>query len=128
MREIKSHKDLLVWQKSVRLASTVYTITNRFPAIHRNGLSIQMQRAALSIASNIAEGAARVSRPEYIRFLNIARSSLCELETQAHIAIELGLLAREEFAVEDIAEIGRMLTRLIQRLREQQNRNFVQTA
>jgi four helix bundle protein len=123
MQRITSHKDLIVWQKAVRLARSVYERTHSFPRQHRYGLSNQMQRSALSVASNIAEGAARLSRPEYIRFLNIARSSLSELETQTYISIELGLISGQASIVEDIAEIGRMLTSLIQRLREQRSRD-----
>ena len=123
MSKITSHKDLVVWQKAVRLARSIYEITNGFPRQHRYGLADQMQRAALSVASNIAEGSARLSRPEYIRFLNIARSSLSELETQAHISLQLGLLSGQSAIAEDIAEVGRMLTSLIQRLREQRSRD-----
>jgi four helix bundle protein len=118
VHRISSHKDLLVWQKSVTLASKVYRVTTELPDEERYGLTRQIRRAAISVASNVAEGAARSRKGEFIHFLNIARGSLTELETQVSIAMELKMLRPEHRLEEDIREIGRMLTGLIQRLVE----------
>ncbi|MBB6091594.1 four helix bundle protein [Povalibacter uvarum] len=118
MGTVSSHKDLLVWQKSVSLASRIYAATAALPSDERYGLSTQMRRAAVSVASNIAEGAGRSSRGEYIQFLNVARGSLSELETQILIAGNLQLIDKNLGLDESASEIGKMLTSLIQRLRE----------
>ena len=121
--KVTSHKDLVVWRKSIDLASKVYSATNRLPDVEKYGLQAQMRRSAVSVASNIAEGAGRTGRAEYIRFLNIARGSLTELETQVYIISDLRLLEDRELRLkEDVAEVGRLLTSLIQKLREQQSR------
>ena len=79
---MKSHKELTVWQKSMELAEEIYKITSNFPKNETYGLSSQMQRAAVGIPSNIAEGAKRSHKLEYIQFLSIANGSAAELETQ----------------------------------------------
>jgi four helix bundle protein len=110
-----------VWQKSVTLASKVYIASSELPADERYGLTRQIRRAAVSVASNIAEGAARGRRAEFIHFLNIARSSLTELETQIFIATKLNMLSSQHALEADIQEVGRMLTALIRRLNEQRS-------
>jgi four helix bundle protein len=122
MQKLRTHKDLSVWRKSVSLASKVYSATERFPNSDRYTISAQMRRSAVSVASNIAEGAARGSRAEYIRFLNIARGSLSELETQICICVELHLIERSTGLEEDTAEIERMLSGLTRKLREHRER------
>lgn len=87
-----THKDLLVWQHGIRLVSLIYSATDGFPDREGYGLTSQMRRAAISIPSNIAEGAARQSSKEFIQFLYIALGSLSELETQCIIAENLGFL------------------------------------
>lgn len=86
---IKTHKDLKVWQEAMKLAKFVYEFTSKFPKEEVYGLSSQMRRAAVSIPSNIAEGAARASNREFIQFLYIALGSLSELETQWLLGKEL---------------------------------------
>jgi len=88
----KPHKKLLVWQKAVELCVLIYEVTGRFPKQEMFGLISQMRRAALSVASNLAEGAARMSKKELHQFINIARGSLSELDTQVEIAARLGLI------------------------------------
>lgn len=117
--KVTSHKDMLVWQRSVALASKIYAATAELARHERSGLSTQMRRSAIAVASNIAEGAGRTGRAEYLRFLNIARGSLCELETQVFITIDLKLIDRGLQLEEEIAAVGRLLTALIRRLREQ---------
>jgi len=86
----RPHARLDVWQEAMSLVEMIYAYSSRFPDAERFGLTAQIRRAAISIPSNIAEGAARRSSPEYQRFLSIARGSLSELDTQLHIATRLG--------------------------------------
>lgn len=79
---MRTHKDLIVWQKSMELVEKVYKITNKLPKSELFGLISQMQRSAVAIPSNIAEGAKREHKTEYIQFLSIANGSASELETQ----------------------------------------------
>lgn len=117
MNTVNSHKDLVVWQKSVSLASKVYTATKSLPAEERFGLNQQLRRAAVSVASNIAEGASRRSTPEFLQFLHIARGSLSELETQIMIAVDQSLIP--DFALSlEVAEVDRLLNGLIRSLVE----------
>ena len=117
MKRIESHKDLIVWQKAIKLAGRIYTATRQLPSEERFGLNSQLRRAAVSIPSNIAEGAARRNRAEFLQFLHIARGSLSELETQMMIALEQELVTPETTALDDIAEVGRLLNGLISKLR-----------
>lgn len=89
----RKHQELLVWQQAVELVKLVYKITAAFPQHEIYGLTSQMRRAAVSVPGNIAEGAGRNSKREFIRFLAIARGSLNELDTYVVIAKELGYLA-----------------------------------
>jgi len=91
-KEIRNHKDLEVWKKSMDLVSNIYKITESFPNKELYGLTNQIRRAAVSVPSNIAEGAARSSKKEFIQFLYIALGSLSELETQIIIANRLEYL------------------------------------
>ncbi len=85
----RPHEKLDVWKDAMDLVEAVYRFSSRFPESERFALTMQIRRAAVSIPSNIAEGAARRSRPEYLRFLSIARGSLAELDTQRLIATRL---------------------------------------
>lgn len=89
---IRSHRDLHAWQRSYTLGLAIYRATSGFPAEERFGLTSQLRRCAVSIASNIAEGYGRGSRQDYLRFLRNARGSICELDTQLHFAHDLGYL------------------------------------
>ena len=77
-----THKDLDVWKEAITLVTEIYNLTANFPDSERFGLTSQMRRAAVSVPSNIAEGAARGTNKEYVRFLNISLGSLSEIETQ----------------------------------------------
>ena len=88
---MNNHKDLEVWKKSVALAKNVYEATKGFPKDEVFGLTSQMKRASVSIASNIAEGAARKGQQEFIQFLYIAIGSASELDTQIEIAKAIGI-------------------------------------
>jgi four helix bundle protein len=117
MPNITNFRDLIVWQKAIALAKTVYELTSQMPETERFGLTNQIRRAAVSVPSNIAEGNARQSRKDYIHFLTLVRGSLAELETQLIIAQELQMLPRADQVWEQIGEITRMLQALINKLR-----------
>ena len=103
------HKDLEVWKKSMDLVVKVYQITQLFPDAEKFGLTSQMRRAAVSIPSNIAEGAARKGNKEFIQFLYIAIGSLSELETQYLIAIRLEFIKKEEALELQMIEVKKLL-------------------
>ena len=92
----KSFRDLRVWQNAMDLAEQVYLLTDRFPQREVYGLSSQMRRAAVSIASNIAEGSARTTRRDFRNFVMIAKGSTCELQTQLILAARLGYATAEQ--------------------------------
>jgi four helix bundle protein len=114
-----SFKDLVVWQKSIQLCSQIYRLTATFPRSEQFGLTNQMRRASVSIASNIAEGNGRSTKGEYVLFLGHARGSNCELQTQLVIAGTLGYSSsNERETAENLsAEISRMLNVLMQKLK-----------
>ena len=99
--ELETHKDLDVWKEAMSLVKEIYLWTGDLPREETYGLTAQMRRAAISIPSNIAEGAARDSRKEFIQFLYVALGSLSELETQV-------FLARELFGLEEATVCGRI--------------------
>jgi four helix bundle protein len=109
-----SYRDLKVWQKSIDLAEQIYRLTADFPECEIYGLSSQMRRAAVSIASNIAEGWGRRSRKDYARFVLVARGSNDELQTQLVIAERLGFGGPKPLirAANLSDEIGKMLSGL----------------
>ena len=111
----KAHKKLVLWHKAVHLVVSVYEVTRRFPASERFGLAAQMQRAAVSVPSNVAEGAARRGRKEYLQFVYTARGSLSELDTQVEIACLLGYLKTDESTKlqAEVDEVSRLLNGVI---------------
>lgn len=88
--QLRNHKELRVWQAAMRLSQEIYALTSTFPKEELFGLSSQMRRAAVSVPSNIAEGAARNSTKELLYFLNVATGSLSELDTQLDLSKRLG--------------------------------------
>lgn len=112
---MKSHKDLIVWQKSMDHVATIYVATKAFPKEELFGIVSQMRRAAVSIPSNIAEGYGRLYDKETVKFLSNALGSASELETQLIISKDLGYLSIEDFQklTNQIEEIIRMLSALI---------------
>ena len=92
----RAHKRLDVWRESMTLATDIYKLTELFPRSEIYGLTSQMRRAAVSVPSNIAEGAARYSDKEFSQFLNIAGGSLSELDTQVEIAANLEYLSPDK--------------------------------
>lgn len=113
--KIRHFTDLRVWREGHALAIRVYRETKKFPKEERFGISSQMQRAAVSITSNIAEGFGRVSVREKLHFYTIARGSLLELENQTLLSTDLGFLLREDSDVlrESLANTHKLINALI---------------
>lgn len=109
----RSFKDLIVWQKSYQLVLEIYRVTKEFLKDEIYGLSQQMRRAAVSIPSNIAEGYGRQYHKEYRQFLAMAYGSLCELETQYLLAMDLNYLKKNELVENLMKESGGMLYRML---------------
>ncbi len=110
----KSFRELRVWQASIDLTLLIYELTSEFPKHELYGLSSQMRRASVSIASNLAEGSARRTRRDFRQFVIIARGSNCELQTQLLIALKLGYASETKLSqAEALAlDVGRMLNGL----------------
>jgi len=114
---VNGFKDLSVWQKSMDLVESVYTLVKTLPKDETYALSDQLRRAAVSIPSNIAEGSGRNSTKEYIQFLYIALGSACEVETQILIAKRINYVNNVEAYTKSINEIKKMLNGLISSLK-----------
>jgi four helix bundle protein len=121
----KSYGELVVWQKGIQLSVLIYRLSQAFPREELYGLTNQMRRAAVSIPSNIAEGAGRLNTPEYKQFLGIAQGSNCELQTHVLIAKELGFGDEGPITLADSlsSEIGKMISAILATLRTKSNAN-----
>ena len=115
---VRSYRELKVWQKGIELVKSVYGLTQDFPKSETYALASQMQRAAVSIPSNIAEGQGRQHTGEFRQFLHIAIGSAAELDTQLIVAVELGYSTAEnaQSLFDLILEIRKMSYALINRL------------
>ena len=116
----RSYRELLVWQKAKALAVHVYQSTEQFPRNETYGLTSQLRRAAVSIASNIAEGQGRLTLGEFLHFLGQARGSLLEVDTQLEIALDLRYLnpKEQETLAHELYQVLGLLNRLIESLRQ----------
>ena len=114
-----TYEDLTVWRKAIDFVLFIYALTKRFPADELYSLVKQLRRAAISIASNIAEGKGRISDRDLLHFLAMSRGSLFEVKTQLVIAKELGYIDAESMreASARIAQLGRLLNGLINSVR-----------
>lgn len=112
---MKTHKDLNVWKDSMLLVTLIYEKTKSFPKDELFSLTSQIRRCAVSIPSNIAEGAARESNKEFLRFLFISQGSISELDTQLLIANNLNFLSKDDYVelAEKLGLISKMLAGLI---------------
>lgn len=119
MSNIKSYRDLIIWQKAVVLVTKIYTVTGTFPSSEIYGLTNQLRRCAVSIPSNVAEGYGRNSTADYKRFLQIAVGSLYELQTQVEIAFNLTYVSKDQY--DELTglstEIDKMIYSIIQKLK-----------
>ena len=111
-KSVRPHYNLAAWKEAMALVKVVYEFTSHLPASERYGLTSQMRRAAISIPSNIAEGAARTSSKEFAQFLNIAKGSLSELETQILITRDLGYMQDIECILNQTSQVSRLLAGL----------------
>jgi len=125
MGKIENYKDLIAWQKAMKLVVSIYRLTGAFPQNERYGLTSQLRRAAVSVPSNIAEGYGRGSRPDYVRFLNMARGSANEIEAQLLIAVQLAFVDedRVDKTTQKVLEVQRILKGLVNGLRRRQVTN-----
>ncbi len=116
----KPHKKLDVWRKSIELVQIIYELTKSFPKNEVYGLTNQMRRAAISIPSNIGEGAARQTKREFVQFLHMAQGSLSELDTHLEISKKLDYLKEDNLqALSSLMnEIDKMITGLIKSLKK----------
>lgn len=114
----QDYRDLIVWKRAIELTVSIYKLTRTFPKDEQYGLSSQMRRAGVSVASNIAEGRGRLNAAEFRQFLGLAQGSVYELQTQLTVAKSLGL--GDAGAVDQAQslsnEVSKMLTSFIQRL------------
>lgn len=115
---MRPHEKLDVWIKAMELVEKIYVFTKKFPKEETYGLISQMRRAAVSIPANIAEGAARQSKPEFRQFLYIARGSLSELETEFQLSLRLGYqtVADSGEITALFYDVGAMLTGLLKKI------------
>ena len=111
----ESFRDLAVWQRAIELTLAVYKLTSAFPEAERFGLTNQLRRASVSVASNIAEGCGRSTKGEYVQFLGHARGSNSEVETQIVISKALGFGSKQTIEIAEALcnQVGRMLGALI---------------
>jgi four helix bundle protein len=122
MPAVQTYRDLDAWKMSMQLAKDCYRLTALFPVFERFGLTQQIRRAAVSIASNLAEGNARRTRQAYIHHVNIAIGSLAEVETQLVLAVELGFVkpSDAQSAQELARHTGRLMLALVHALEASQ--------
>jgi four helix bundle protein len=119
MPEYESFRELKVWQRSMTLVEEIYSVTKSFPRHEQFGLTSQIRRASVSIASNIGEGKRRKRQPVFLHHLDIALGSQAEVEVQLEIAARVGFVSRPDYArIQAIVEeVGRMLNGLIASMR-----------
>jgi four helix bundle protein len=122
---MKSHRDLEVWKRSVDLVTTVYEVTKTFPKEERYGITNQIRRAAVSIPSNISEGAARRHNKEFVQFLYVSLGSISELETQIIISQNLKFLSSNDSIKiqNELTELRKMILGLIRHIRSRVKSN-----
>ncbi len=118
---VRTHKDLEAWKRAMALARAIYELTKGYPKEEVYGLMAQMRRAAVSVPSNIAEGAARNSDKEIIQYLYVSLGSLAELDTQVELARELGYKYDEDI-VGGIEEVRRLVLGLIKYVKRKERR------
>ena len=119
VRPIRSHRDLIVWQRAMDLVTEVYRLTEQFPKSELYGLTSQIRRAAASVPANIAEGQGRRLPGEFLQFLGNARGSLLELDTHLEIAVRLGMLSGEHHSdlLQQLIEVRKLLNGLMRSIK-----------
>jgi four helix bundle protein len=116
---MRPHKNLLVWKDAIELVEIIYNLSNKFPESEKFGLTSQLKRAVVSIPTNIAEGAARNTKKEFIQFLYISSGSLSEVDTLITIASNLNYIKKEELEVitQKMDKVSALLNGLIKKLK-----------
>jgi four helix bundle protein len=124
LRQVRSHRDLIVWQKAMDLVDMIYKASARFPAFEGFGLRSQITRSAVSIPANIAEGQARATSKDFANFLTIAWSSLVETDILLEVAVRQGYLKPSELqsTLSLMEEVGKMLLSLRKSIRNRATR------
>jgi four helix bundle protein len=117
---VGDYKELMAWQKSMDLVEEVYNCTRDFPKEDLYGLTSQIRRAAISIPSNLAEGASRAGVKEFLQFLHIARGSASELETQLLLAERIGYLPANQNLAANLIGVKQLINGLIRSLKKKQ--------
>ena len=122
--DVRSHRDLVVWQKAMDLVDMIYVLARSLPPEENYGLRSQMTRASVSVPANIAEGSARTTSKDFANFLSNARSSVMELETLLTVARRQDFVPQSEYgsALAMITEVSKMLTSLRRRVLERRRR------
>lgn len=120
VEKINSYKDLIVWQKSIALVTSIYELSKTFPSEEKFGVVSQLNRAAVSIPSNIAEGWGRESSKNYLQFLKIARGSVMETETLLVISKNLNFINDTQFSsiINEVEEVSKILQGLINSIQQ----------
>jgi four helix bundle protein len=120
---LRTYRDLVVWQKAMDLVESVYLLTAEFPHTEKYGLVSQIQRAAISVPANIAEGYGRTHRGDYLHHLSIAKGAFFELGTHLLLSVRLHLVSRETLLpIWHLSqEVGKMLTKLINSLKRKRD-------
>lgn len=120
MSRSRNYRELIAWQKAMKLAKAAYRLSSDLPRKEAYGLISQLQRAAVSVPSNIAEGHGRLTDLQFRHFLGNARGSLCELQTQVELAYDLEYISAEKLNrfMEQSSEVARLINGLISALRE----------
>jgi len=123
MQKITSFRQLIVWQKSMDLATRCFELVRKFPRSEQTTLGFQIQRSAMSIPSNVAEGFSRHSTPSYVQHLWIAHASGAELETQLELARRIGVIDERtaDAPIADTREVGRIINGLVRSLERAPN-------
>ncbi len=118
--KISTYKDLIVWQKSIALVTKVYLVTQTFSQTEKFGIVSQLNRAVVSVPTNIAEGWGRESSKNYLQFLRISRGSLMETETLLLISKNLHFISEKEYKelLTDVEEVGKILQGLIKSINQ----------
>jgi len=119
-KKVSTYKDLIVWQKSIALVTTIYSVTKTFPTDEKFGIVSQINRAVVSVPANIAEGWGRESSKNYIQFLRISRGSLMEVETLILISKNLNYISEQDYLEinKQIDEVGKILQGLIKSVQQ----------
>jgi four helix bundle protein len=122
---VQSFRDSIAWQRAMDLSTTIYAVTSVFPKEEMFGLTNQLRRASVSVASNIAEGQGRLTPGEFAHFLGMARGSALELQTQLELAcrLDMGVPSQLETAQQQATELVKILNSVISKLRNRPTHN-----